>query len=138
MATDTELFTEILRRVDGRLDVLIRENAEIKAELKSDIAGLKSDIDKVRTELKSDIGELKADIAKVRTELESDIGELKAGIDKVRSELKSDIGELKADLKADISDLKIQMRSQDTKIWGFIAALFATAFGFIAKLTFNP
>jgi hypothetical protein len=120
MATDTELFTEILKRVDGRLDVLIRENAEIKAELKSDITGLTSEITKVRTELKSDVGEIKSEIAKVRTEL------------------KSDIGEIKSDFKADIADLKIQMRSQDTKIWGFIAALFATAFGFIAKLTFNP
>jgi ribosomal protein L29 len=102
------------------------EVAELRTELKSDIAHvdnkvseLRADMAELRTELKSDIAhvdnkvsELRADMAELRTELKSDIAhvdnkisELRADMAELRTELKSDIANLRADSKADNADL---------------------------------
>ena len=84
------------------------------AEVKSDVAELKSDM----TVVKSDIVELKSDMAVVK----SDIVELKSDMAVVKSdivELKSDIVELKSDMtvvKTDIIDLRNDMNTMEGRI----------------------
>ena len=72
--------------------------AEVRADLKDDIAA-------VRTELAEVKAELKADIAGVRTELTEVKAELKADIAGVRTELAG----VKADLKDDIAGLETRL-----------------------------
>ncbi len=52
--------------------------AEVKAELKADIAEVRTELTEVKAELKADIAEVKADTALVRTEL----AEVKANLEK--------------------------------------------------------
>ena len=72
--------------------------AEVRADLKDDIAG-------VRTELAGVKAELKDDIAGVRTELVEVKAELKDDIAGVRTELAG----VKADLKEDIAGLETRL-----------------------------
>lgn len=71
----------------------------------------------------------------------SDLGEVKlfqARTDERLRNLETQVSGLKVDLKADVTDIKTQLRSQDNRLWGFVAAVFLTAFGFVAKLAFFP
>jgi hypothetical protein len=83
---------------DG-LDQALREEVATK----SDIAGLRNEIDLLRSELKGDIGmlrsELRSDLGGLRSEFKSDLGGL-------RSEFKSDLGELRSEFKGDLGVLK--------------------------------
>ncbi len=54
------------------------------------------------------------------------------------SDLKSQLKEQASDVKEQISDIKLQLRAQDTRLWGFVAAVFVTTLGFLTKLTFFP
>jgi septal ring factor EnvC (AmiA/AmiB activator) len=37
-----------------------------------------------------------------------------------------------------LEDIKLQLRSQDTRLWGFIVALSLAVIGFLSKLAFLP
>jgi hypothetical protein len=71
----------------------------------------------------------------------SDLREVKlfqARTDEQLRNLGFQVSGLKVDLKADITDIKTQLRSQDNRLWGFVAAVFLTVFGFVAKFAFFP
>lgn len=71
----------------------------------------------------------------------SDLAEVKlfqARTDERLRNLGFQVSGLKVDLKADITDIKTQLRSQDNRLWGFVAAVFLTVFGFVAKFAFSP
>ena len=81
---------------------------------KSDIQGLRMEIDGLRAGTKADLDSLragtKADIDTLRTSTKADIDTLrastKADIDTLRTSTKADIGSLRAGTKADIAELK--------------------------------
>jgi hypothetical protein len=43
-----------------------------------------------------------------------------------------------SDLKVNIGDIKLQLRSQDNRLWTFVGALFLAVLGFLAKFAFFP
>ncbi|MBO4990832.1 MAG: hypothetical protein J6E42_01595 [Firmicutes bacterium] len=93
MTEETMLILDQLRIMNGKIDHLTSDMAEVKCDvavLKSDVAILKSEM----AEVKADVAVLKADVA----ELKTDVAELKTDV----AVLKSDV----AELKADVSDLK--------------------------------
>jgi hypothetical protein len=83
---------------DG-LDQALREEVATK----SDVAGLRHEIDLFRVEVKSDLavlrGEVKSDLDALRGEIKSDLGIL-------RSEFKTDLGMLRGEFKGDLGGLR--------------------------------
>ncbi|NJK29932.1 MAG: hypothetical protein HC940_07165 [Acaryochloris sp. SU_5_25] len=41
-------------------------------------------------------------------------------------------------LETQVADIRVQLRSQDNRLWAFIVALFLAVFGFAAKLILFP
>ena len=95
----TEQQAEVLASI--QIDLV-----EKRFATRSDIFGLKRDIEKIRSDLKKDIegvrSELKRDIEKLRAELKRDIEELKV-------ELKRDMKEMELRLEAKISSQKVDL-----------------------------
>ena len=108
--------------------------AELKGELKADIAKLDVKIGEVRTEIGDLRTELKTEIGDLRTELKTEIAglrsELKTEIAGLRSELKTEIAGLRSELKTEIATVRTDLAKQHTRmiVWvvGAIAAV-ATA-----------
>ena len=86
----------LLRPISPGLEAAVTADiAEVKAELKADIAGLEAAVT--------------ADIAEVKAELKADIAEVRTEIAEVKAELKADIAEVKAELKADIAEVRTEI-----------------------------
>lgn len=100
---------------DG-LDQALREEVATK----SDIAGLRNEIDLLRSELKGDIGmlrsELRSDLGGLRSEFKSDLGEL-------RSEFKGDLGVLKGDLGGLKGELLAAMKADKVDLLKWVVML---------------
>ena len=111
------------------------ELAEVKAELKADIAA-------VQTELKADINELraelKADIAAVQTELKADANqiraELKADIAAVQTELKADANQIRAELKADRAVAQANLAGLEARLYRHLWIMAASIVGLTVTL----
>ena len=78
----------------------------------SDSVATKGDMAELRTELKGDIAELRADMTALRTELKGDIATTKADIAAVQAKLEADIAAVQAKLEADIAAVKTDMAEQ--------------------------
>ncbi len=104
--------------------------AEVKAELKADVAEVKVDLAEVKAELKADVAEVKADLAEVKVDLAEVKAELKADVAEVKAELKADIAEVKTEVKADVAEVRTDVARLETRM--FLGIL--TAVGTIVAL----
>ena len=95
LASYLSKFTD--ERVKANIDNLVT-----KTEFHKEIAEIRMDIAELRSELKQDVTELHTEITELRSELKQDIAEL-------RSELKQDIAELRSELKQDIAELRTEI-----------------------------
>lgn len=95
LASYLSKFTD--ERVKANIDNLVT-----KTEFHKEIAEIRMDIAELRSELKQDIAELHTEVAELRSELKQDIAEL-------RSELKQDIAELRSEYKQDIAQLRTEI-----------------------------
>jgi predicted nuclease with TOPRIM domain len=62
--------------------------ANVKGELKEDIANLRSELSNVKGELKEDIANLRSELANVKGELKEDIAGVKGEVQGLRSQFK--------------------------------------------------
>ena len=95
LASYLSKFTD--ERVKANIDNLVT-----KTEFHKEIAEIRMDIAELRSELKQDVAELHTEITELRSELKQDIAEL-------RSELKQDIAELRSEYKQDIAQLRTEI-----------------------------
>ena len=95
LASYLSKFTD--ERVKANIDNLVT-----KTEFHKEIAEIRMDIAELRSELKQDVAELHTEITELRSELKQDIAEL-------RSELKQDIAELRSEYKQDIAELRTEI-----------------------------
>ena len=95
LASYLSKFTD--ERVKANIDNLVT-----KTEFHKEIAEIRMDIAELRSELKQDVAELHTEVAELRSELKQDIAEL-------RSELKQDIAELRSEYKQDIAELRTEI-----------------------------
>ena len=106
LASYLSKFTD--ERVKANIDNLVT-----KTEFHKEIAEIRMDIAELRSELKQDIAELrselKQDIAELRSELKQDIAEL-------RSEYKQDIAEFRTEIVALRADLQNEMKDGFAKM----------------------
>jgi hypothetical protein len=74
--------------------------------------------------------------------LESQMTDLKRSTDTQFAELKrstdTQFVELKKSTDIQFADIKIQLRSQDSRLWTFVTALIVMLVGFLTKLAFFP
>ena len=91
----------------------------------------KTDLAELKTELKTDLAELKTDLAELKTELKTDLAELKADM-----ATKADLAELKTDmvtkaeLKADMAEMETRLTMRMLLMVGILATLM-TVFKFM-------
>jgi len=52
--------------------------------------------------------------------------------------LETQVVDYKKNTDTQLTDIKLQLRSQDNRLWGFLAALFLAVLGFAAKLLLFP
>ena len=83
----------------------------------------KQDLAEVKSELKQDIADVKQNIADVKSELKQDIADVKQNIADVKSELKQDIADVRSELKQDIAVLKFAVFSFGPVIVGLLIKL---------------
>ncbi|AVM55918.1 coiled-coil domain-containing protein [Capnocytophaga sp. oral taxon 864] len=95
LASYLSKFTD--ERVKANIDNLVT-----KTEFHKEIAEIRMDIAELRSELKQDVAELHTEITELRSELKQDIAEL-------RSEFKQDIAELRSEYKQDIAELRTEI-----------------------------
>lgn len=95
LASYLSKFTD--ERVKANIDNLVT-----KTEFHKEIAEIRMDIAELRSELKQDVAELHTEVAELRSELKQDIAEL-------RSEFKQDIAELRSEYKQDIAELRTEI-----------------------------
>ncbi len=95
LASYLSKFTD--ERVKANIDNLVT-----KTEFHKEIAEIRMDIAELRSELKQDVTELHTEITELRSELKQDIAEL-------RSEFKQDIAELRSEYKQDIAELRTEI-----------------------------
>ncbi len=88
----------------------------VEGILKSDIAGLKSDIDRVEGTLKSDITGLKSDIARVEGTLNSDITGLKSDIARVEGTLRSEMQRVEGVLGVKLDGLAVRLKALEDEV----------------------
>ena len=106
LASYLSKFTD--ERVKANIDNLVTKTEFHKeiAEIRMDIAELRSELKQAIAELRS---ELKQDIAELRSELKQDIAEL-------RSEYKQDIAQLRTEIVALRADLQNEMKDGFAKM----------------------
>ena len=113
LASYLSKFTD--ERVKANIDNLVT-----KTEFHKEIAEIRMDIAELRSELKQDIAELrselKQDIAELRSELKQDIAELHTEIAELRSEYKQDIAELRTEIVALRADLQNEIKDGFAKM----------------------
>jgi chromosome segregation ATPase len=108
--TDLELHDALLKlQINEVHNDLKTEIADLRAELKGDIANLNGGLSSLRAELKGDIADLRA-------ELKGDIANLNGGLSSLRAELKGDIADLRAELKGDIADVRLEIAELRTEM----------------------
>ena len=105
-------------RLNANLDNLVDKPEFHKevAEIRMDIANVRTEVKNVHSELKQDIAELRAEIANVRSELKQDIAEVRTEIANVRSELKQDIAEIRNDMTILRTDLQNELKEGFSKM----------------------
>ena len=102
LASYLSKFTD--ERVKANIDNLVT-----KTEFHKEIAEIRMDIAELRSELKQDIAEL-------RSELKQDIAELHTEIAELRSEYKQDIAELRTEIVALRADLQNEIKDGFAKM----------------------
>jgi hypothetical protein len=78
----------------------------------------------------------KVDVFSARTDerlkaLETQVSDLKKGTD-------IQFADLKKSTDTQLADIRVQLRSQDNRLWTFVAGAFLTILGFLAKFAFFP
>ncbi|NJN39201.1 MAG: hypothetical protein HC790_11590 [Acaryochloridaceae cyanobacterium CSU_3_4] len=63
--------------------------------------------------------------------LETQVADFKKSTD-------TQLADLKKNTDTQLADIRVQLRSQDNRLWTFIVALFLAVFGFAAKLILFP
>ncbi len=99
------LKQEAIKDIRGNIatnDFVRAEIAELRSELKQDIA-------EVRNEMLDLKAELKQDIADLREEVHAELSKMDSKIMQFRAELKQDNANLKAELKDDIAKSKVDI-----------------------------
>ncbi|NJM64499.1 MAG: hypothetical protein HC851_01925 [Acaryochloris sp. RU_4_1] len=96
-------------------------------EVKELILGLDKKIDAL---------DKKVEVSAARTEerlkaLETQAADFKKSTD-------TQLADLKKNTDTQLADIRVQLRSQDNRLWTFIVALFLAVFGFAAKLILFP
>jgi hypothetical protein len=82
------------------------------------------------TEVLQRLDKLTTLVEGVHSELQSIDKKLDVYIATTNEQLKS--------LDTQVSDIKVQLRSQDNRLWTFVAAAFLTVLGFLAKFALFP
>jgi len=91
---------------------------------RSDIQGLRSDIQSINTDLRSEMREsmtqLRSEIHELKTELRSEMQEtkteLRSEMQKMRTELRLEMQDIKTDLRADIAAVRVDVREMDLRL----------------------
>ena len=84
----------------------------------------KADIAELKAELKADIAELKADMAELKAELKADMAELETRLTTDMAGLKVDMASLETRLTTDMAGLKVDMASLETRMAERFEALY--------------
>ena len=79
----------------------------------------KADVAEVRSEMKTEIAEVKTEIAEVKTE----ISEVKTEIAEVRTEVKTEIAEVKIEVKTEIAKVRTEMSEMKVDIIKWVVGL---------------
>ena len=70
---------------------LHREITDVRAEMRADMAAVRSEISDVRAEMRADMAELRSEISDVRSEMRTQISDVQKKMVDVRSELLTEI-----------------------------------------------
>jgi putative component of toxin-antitoxin plasmid stabilization module len=107
----TSVWEDVATKTDLELhDALLKlQINEVHNDLKTEIADL-------RAELKGDIANLNGGLSSLRAELKGDIANLNGGLSSLRAELKGDIADLRAELKGDIADVRLEIAELRTEM----------------------
>jgi septal ring factor EnvC (AmiA/AmiB activator) len=78
-----------------------------------------------------------SEVLKRLDSIQSDMQDIKLSQARTEEQLKGVAIQI-SDLKTDITDVRLQLRSQDNRLWTFVGALFLAVLGFLAKFAFFP
>ena len=121
------MTTELIQLYDTVSEKIGKEGAAALASYLSKFADerVKANIDNLvtKTEFHKEIAEIRMDIAELRSELKQDVAELHTEITELRSELKQDIAELRSELKQDIAELRSEYKQDIAELRTEIVAL---------------
>ena len=121
------MTTELIRLYDTVSEKIGKEGAAALASYLSKFTDerVKANIDNLvtKTEFHKEIAEIRMDIAELRSELKQDVAELHTEITELRSELKQDIAELRSELKQDIAELRSEYKQDIAELRTEIVAL---------------
>jgi predicted nucleic acid-binding Zn-ribbon protein len=79
---------------------------------------------------KIDALDKKVEVSAARTEERFNrIDQRFASLETQVADLKKQVVDIRSDFKADIADIRVQLRSQDNRLWAFIVALFLAVYG---------
>ncbi len=127
-----------IERMDRKLDAIAADVQDTKLDLR---------VFQARTEEQFKSLDIQLSDFKKTTEIqfkstESQSSDLKKSTETQIADLKKSTETQFADLKkstdTQFADIKIQLRGQDTRLWGFIVTLSLTVIGFLSKLAFFP
>jgi hypothetical protein len=125
-ATDTDLreLRDLILGLDKKLDGLDKKVDVYIAQNTEQLKGLETRLVDFKKGTEIQISDLKKGT-------ETQISDLKKGTE-------TQISDLKKGMDTQLSDIKIQLRAQDTRLWGFIVTLSLAIIGFLSKLAFFP
>ena len=121
------MTTELIQLYDTVSEKIGKEGAAALASYLSKFTDerVKANIDNLvtKTEFHKEIAEIRMDIAELRSELKQDVTELHTEITELRSELKQDIAELRSEFKQDIAELRSEYKQAIAELRTEIVAL---------------
>ncbi len=87
--------------------------------------------------LDSKIDRVQADLVEIKIS-QARTDERFNSMDERFKSIDTQLSDIKKGTDTQFADIKVQLRGQDTRLWGFIATLSATIIGFLVKLAFFP
>jgi hypothetical protein len=112
-------------------DTDLRELRDLILGLDKKLDGLDKKVDVYIAQNTEQLKGLETRLVDFKKGTETQISDLKKGTE-------TQISDLKKGMDTQLSDIKIQLRAQDTRLWGFIVTLSLAIIGFLSKLAFFP
>ena len=108
--------------------------AEVRADLKDDIAGVRTELAEVRADLKDDIAGVRTELTEVKAELKDDIAGVRTELTEVKAELKDDIAGVRTELAGVKADLKEDIAGLETRLYRHLWVMAVGIVGLIVTL----